>query len=99
MGRSSKLDEIALKRAIQQADKVQKTIDAHKDVWDDLDADIWKMWKATKSDAKETREDLFREHHAIQAIQARLQRAVNEGRKADEELKQQQVKHGNRSRT
>ena len=95
------MDEIALQRAVQKADKTQRVIDAHKEVWDELDADIWRMWRATKSADKDTREDLYREHHGIQAVQARLQRVVNEGKRAEEELRQrdaalpEELKRGN----
>ena len=79
------MDEITLKRAIVKADKVQKTIEAHADVWDSLASDIWHLWRKTKSDDQETREALYREYHAILAIRAKLQRAVNECKKAEEE--------------
>ncbi len=91
------MDEVALKRAVQKADQVKRLIDTHKVIWEELEADIWKMWQASGSDDRERREDLYREQHAIKAIRARLNRLVNEGKKAEEELTQR--KHGNTSRT
>ena len=89
------MDEIALKRAIQKADKTRKLIESYREYWDELENDLWSMWKATKSDDKEKREDIFREYHASQALKAKLQKQVNEGIKAEEELKQQKVRNGN----
>ena len=83
------MDEITLKRAIQKADKTKQVIEAHKDVWEGLEVDIWRMWKGTKSADKDAREDLYREHHAILCIRAKLQRIVSEGKKAEEELRAQ----------
>ena len=99
MGVSRKLDEVALKRAIQKADKTQKLIETYQEAWDELEGDLWKMWKATKSADPDKREELYREYHACKALQAKLLKVVNEGKKAEEEIKQQQVKHGNRHRT
>ena len=82
------MDEVALKRAVQKADTTQAVIDAHEEAWKEVEADIWVMWKATKSADKDTREDLYREHHAIGAVRARLQRVVKEGQKAEEALRQ-----------
>jgi len=89
------LDEVALKRAIQKADKTQKVIDAYKDAWDELESDLWRMWKGTKSEDRDKREEIFREYHASRALQAKLIKVVNEGKKAEEELKQQKVRDGN----
>lgn len=93
------MDEVALKRAIQKGEQTQRLIEAHQDLWTELEADIWRLWQNTKSDQKEVREDLYREHHAITAVQAKLVRAVNEGKKAENELTQQKVKDGDRHRT
>lgn len=81
------MDEIALKRAIQRADKTKKVIETYKDYWDELESDLWKLWKSTKSENQAKREEIFREHHAIQAVKAKLQKVVNEGIKAEDELK------------
>ncbi len=91
------MDEVALKRAIQKADKTQKLIDAHQEAWDELDADLWVMFKASQSGDQDKREEIYREYHASRALQAKLLKVVNAGKKAEEELKQQKVKHGNRS--
>ena len=88
-------DEISLKRAMAQGEQAARTLEAHRDLWAELEADIWKMWKASKSDDKDGREDLYRELHGIKAVQARLKRIVDHGKKAEEELKQQKVRHGN----
>ena len=93
------MDEVGLKRAIQKAEKTQKVIDSTKEAWDELHVELWEMWKSTKSDDQDKREEIFREYHAAKALKAKLLRVVNEGKKAEEELKQQKVKHGNRSRT
>lgn len=82
------MDEVALKRAIQRADKTQKLIETYRDAWKELEADIWRMWTQTKSEDKETREDLYREYHGVKAVQAKFQRIVNDGKKAEAELKQ-----------
>jgi signal transduction protein with GAF and PtsI domain len=92
------VDEVALKRAVQKADKTQKLITTYQEAWDELEADLWQMWKATKSDQQDKREEIYREYHASRALQAKLQKTVNEGKKAEEELKQEKQKHGNRSR-
>ena len=102
------MDEIAAKRAVQRADKTQKVIDSTEEAWDEFDADLWKMFKATKSGDQDKREEIYREYHAAEAIKAKLARVVNEGKKAEEELKQQKaeeerkqqkVKHGDRRST
>lgn len=74
-------------------------LDTQRELWDEIEADLWRMWKDSASGDKEGREDLYREHHAIGAIQARIKRIIDQGRKAEEELKQQKVKHGNRNST
>lgn len=90
------MDEVALKRAIQKADKTQKLIDAYQEAWDELESDLWKLWKSTKSDEKDKREDIYREYHGMKALQAKFQRIVNEGKKAADELEQRRVrKNGN----
>jgi septal ring factor EnvC (AmiA/AmiB activator) len=99
MGVSRALDEIALKRAIQKADKTQRLIEGYKEAWDELETDLWEMWKSTKSDDQVKREEIFREHHACKALQAKLQKVVNAGKKAEEELNQEKLKHGNRNST
>jgi hypothetical protein len=88
------LDEIALKRKIQQAAKTEKLIATYQEYWDELEADIWKMWRDSKSHEKEGREDLYREQHAIRRVQARLHKIVSDGKRAEEELK-----HVNRNST
>ena len=93
------MDELALKRAVQKGAKTEELIEGYKEAWDELEADLWQMWKTTKSDDQEKREEIFREYHACKALQAKLQKVVNVGKKAEEELKQQKVKHGNRSST
>lgn len=91
------MDEVALKRAVQKADKTQKVIDSTKEAWAELHVELWEMWKSTKSDAQEKREEIYREYHASKALQAKLLKVVNEGKKAEEELKQEKLKHGNRN--
>jgi hypothetical protein len=93
------LDELALKRTIQKAYTTQKVIESTQEAWTELESDLWAMWKATKSDQQDKREEIFREYHAAKALQAKLLKVVNEGKKAEEELKQQKVKHGDRSST
>ena len=61
--------------------------------------ELWEMWKSTRSDDQDKREVIYREYHAAKALQAKLLRVVNEGKKAEEELKQQKVKHGDRRST
>jgi septal ring factor EnvC (AmiA/AmiB activator) len=99
MGASRVLDELALKRAVSKGLKTQELIEGYKEAWDELEADLWQMWKATKSDDQVKREEIFREHHACKALQAKLEKTVNEGKKAEEELKQEKLKHGNRNST
>ena len=93
------MDDLTAKRAIQKADKTLKVIESTKEVWDELEADLWRMWKSTASDQQDKREELFREYHACKALQAKLLKVVNEGKKAEEELKQQKVKYGDRHST
>ena len=93
------MDEVALKRAVQKADKADKVIKSTEEAWAELHVELWDMWKSTKSDDADKREEIFREYHAGKALRAKLVRVVNEGKKAEEELKQQQVKHGNRRST
>ena len=88
---------------------MSKLVESYQAAWEELEADLWKMWKATKSDDQDKREELFREYHAGRALQAKLVKVVNEGKKAEEELKQdelkqkkleqEKVKHGNRHST
>ena len=99
MGGSRDLDELELNRAIHKAAKTEELIETHKEAWVEFEDDLTSMWKATKSDAAEKREEIYRELHAAKGVQAKMQKIVNEGRKAEEELKQQKVKHGNRSST
>lgn len=88
------MDEIALKRAVAKARKMQAFIESTSEVIEALEAELWTMFKASKSDEKDKREDIYREQHALRAIVAKLQKVVTEGRRAEEELKQQQVKYG-----
>ena len=60
---------------------------------EELETDIRRGWALTKAGDKELREDLYHEQHAIKAIRARLQKVVNEGKKAEHELMQQKVTH------
>ena len=96
-GVSRKLDEVALKRAVQKAGTTQKVIDSTKEAWAELHVELWEMWKSTKSDDQDKREEIYREYHASKALQAKLLKVVNAGKRAEEELKQLKVKHGNRS--
>lgn len=91
------MDELQIKRAIQKGAKTAELIESYKEAWNDLETDLWQMWKSTKSDDQDKREEIYREYHASRALQAKLVKVVNEGKKAEEELKQQKVKHGNRS--
>ena len=93
------MDELALKRAVQKGAKTEELIEGYKEAWDELEADLWQMWKATKSDDQVKREEIYREYHGCKAAQAKLQKVVNEGRKAEEELKQEKLKHGNKNST
>lgn len=81
------MDELTLKRAMSKGDLAEKAIDTYTEIWKDIEADLWDMWKNSKSDDKEGREDLYREHHAIKAAQSRLKRVVDAGKKAEEELR------------
>lgn len=93
------MDELALKRAVQKGVTTQKVVESTQEAWEELHMELWEMWKATKSDDQDKREEVFREYHASKALQAKLLKVVNAGKKAEEELKQQKVKHGNRSST
>ena len=94
------MDEIALKRTSHKGAQAVKLIEDHKELWDDVEGDLLKMWRDSASEDAGGREALYREYHAIKAVQARMQRLVDQGKRADEELKQQKVKaDGNRSRT
>jgi hypothetical protein len=89
------LDELELKRTVNKGERAQRLEEAHKELWEELASDLWGLWRNTKSDDKEGREDLYREHHAMMAVRAKLHRRVVAGKKAAEELEQQKVKHGN----
>ena len=91
------MDEMSLKRAIAKGDQAQTLIESHKDLWGEIEDDLWQMWRSSKADDRDGRESLYHEQHAIKSVQARLTRIVNEGKKAQEELKQQ--RDGNRNRT
>lgn len=93
------MDELELKRAINKGDQAIKQLESQKELWDDIEADLWTMWKKSKSDDVEGRESIYREHHAILAIQAKLKSIISLGKKAEEELKQRRVKHVNRNST
>ncbi len=93
------MDELTAKRAIQKAAQAEVLIESTKEAWDELHVELWNMWKSTKSDDPDKREEIFREYHAGKALQAKLVKTVNEGKKAEEELKQQKVKHGDRRST
>lgn len=88
------MDEIALKRAVYKGEQASKMEEVYKPLWEELEADIWKMWRNSKAEEQEGRESLYREQHAIKAVQVRLKRVVDQGKRADEELKQQKVKNG-----
>lgn len=93
------MDELALKRAVQKGAQTEELIEGYKEAWEDIHVELWEMWKSTKSDAQDKREEIYREYHACKALQAKLQKVVNEGKKAEEELKQEKLKHGNRNST
>ena len=106
------MDELTLQRSIQKGAKTQELIEGFKEAWDELHLELWEMWKSTKSDDQEKREEIFREYHACKALQAKLLKVVNTGAKAEEDLKQlkakavakdvneqRKVRDGNRSRT
>jgi hypothetical protein len=88
------LDEVTLRRAVAKGEQTQKMIEAQRQIWAEIEVDLWRMWVNSKSDDMDGREALYREHHAIKAVQSRLKRIVTEGKKAEEELKQQKVKDG-----
>jgi len=90
------LDEKTLKSAVRKADKTRKLIESYQEYWAELDVDLWKLFCNTRSDEKEKREDIYREYHAARALRAKLERVVNEGRKAEEELSQRK-RNGNGS--
>lgn len=91
------MDEVAVKRAILKGEQTKRLIEAHAEAWAGVEADIVSLWRASKPEDGEFREQLWHEHHAIRAVQARLQRAVNEGKKAEHELQQMKLRqqHGN----
>ncbi len=91
------MDEVALKRAVHKGEQARKLIEANKPLWEDIEAEIWRMWQDSGSADKEGREDLYREQHAIKAVQGRLRRIVDQGKRAEEELKHQKVKDGKRN--
>ncbi|MDX1300205.1 MAG: hypothetical protein R3260_18485 [Pseudomonas sp.] len=77
-----------LKQTIIKGKQIKELLenDDVRAAWEDVQADIVKMWMATKTGEQETREALYREVHGLKALQARLQRWVNEGKKAEAEL-------------
>ena len=87
------MDELALKRIIQEAEQAKATIETHRKYWQEVIDDLWGMWKDSKSDDVNGREQIFREYHAIMAINTKLQRAVDRGKKAEEEIRQLEIKH------
>ena len=89
------MDEVGLKRAIQAGDKAEKFLENAQWAWDELDQELWKRFKSTKSDDQEKREEIFREYHGAQAFRTRFERLILAGKKAEEELKQQKVRDGN----
>lgn len=93
------MDELELKRAINKGDKAQKLLDSTKELFDGIEADIWKKWKESPAKDTEGRENLYIEQHAIRVIQDRIKAITKEGKKAEEELKHKKVKHGNRNST
>lgn len=88
------MDESELKKQVQAGDKARKLLEAHAPYWKAVEADIVVMWCNSASDAKDFREDLYREYHGIQAIKAKINKQINQGVKAQEELAQRK-QHGN----
>lgn len=80
-----------LKFAIHRADRVQRFLEQQetKDALHDIEQDIIGLWTQSKTEEKETREDLYRELWGLRALKARFKRWINEGVKAREELEYQ----------
>ena len=77
-----------IKAKIIKGDRVQRLLD-DQDVQEALtavEAELHAMWASTKSEDQAKREELYRELHGLSALKARLQRFVNDGIKARQEL-------------
>ena len=84
-----------LKSAIVKANKIEEFLsqDYVKSAWVSVEADIFRMWALTKTHEQEKREEYYRELHGLRAVKARLQKWVNEGKKAEAELEVEK-RHG-----
>ncbi len=91
------MDDSELKKLVQKGDQAKRVLETHSDYWKAVEADIIVLWCNSPSGEKELREDLYREYHGIQAIKAKIQKSINQGLKAQEELRQR--KDGNRNST
>lgn len=59
-------------------------------IFDQLESDIFTLWSQSLSDQSDERERLYREMHGLRALKVRINQIIDNGRKAEEELK-----HGN----
>ena len=77
-----------LKESIVRAEIVQRLLDDENinSAFLNIEGDIYKLWTSTKSDESDKREEIYREYRGLMALKARLQRYVNEGKKAQEEV-------------
>lgn len=88
-----------LRASVKQADEVSRLLENNylRAAWVATEKQILQMWRDSKSDEQDKREELYREYHGLQAVKARLQRVVNEGTKAVHELARAEKQSGKRS--
>lgn len=77
-----------LKEAVRRGEAVERFLESEhvSGLWTIIEADLYGMWAATRSEGTDKREELYRELHGLKALQARLRRMAQEGRKARHEL-------------
>lgn len=67
--------------------------------FDETGREIKDLWARTASEEAGKREELYREWHGLRAVRARLQRVLSEAKKAEAELKAQELENARRARS
>lgn len=81
-----------LKERVSKAErlKIWYNDDEVQEIFTHVKQQIHQMWESSASDQEEERERLYRELHGLRAVTARIKQLIEDGIKAEEE-----IKHGN----
>lgn len=93
------MDEMVARRQMAQGRAAEAAIDAQEDIWQDIEEELWKLFKDSKADDKDGREKIYSELHALKALKVRYERIATQGKKAEHELEQQRTENEQRNRT